>query len=1028
MGKSLIEYLAEKQALVFFSHRLETLYEHLKENLLASSPFSKKVVVVPSQHMKRWLKLRCAKDPAMGICAGIEFSFLNEGVLSLSQTLFQSEQRKAPLTSLPLSFTLASAIKSTLGRYEMMEDEEQKLWEPLYSYLTSEGREINDAYLFPLCIDLTTLFGRYGIYGGGELKKWIEKPNHWQEALWKVIFGEKKNTFISLLENLELPEKRLEGITYHFFSFSHLPPLFFRFFCKAASYLPLFFYQLSPCLSFWSDISTWREGRNIARVLKRKGVKPSTISLLETAFDEANPLLRSWGKVGRECAKLFEESELEVVEDYPALPQERYTLLEALQRDMLEFRQPEKEGPLPIDEGGESVEIHAFASPRSEIEGLYTRLCTLLNGSSLYPHDIIVMAPDITLYLPYIKAYFGGTIPYKVSDLSIQTENRLAKGLFLLFSLKKRRWSTTALFELFTHPPFQKKYSLQSDDIALLREWVHQAGILWGIDAEDRSDHLSKPTQESKGTWEEGIDTLLFAFASNEGFEFSKVPLLETLSSIFVSLREDLKIFYDGSKASLKEWSTYLATLIDTYFYSQEEERKEREEIDRKLETVVHLENALGKQEYTFSDFFPLLEHYFAEEKVEIGREYAATLSFCSMLPMRAIPAKVICILGLNLEAFPRKERLRPLDLLLQKKGDYCPSRIDFDRYLFLETLLSAREKIIFSYIDRSMDDSTPLPPSILLSEIQNYVKRFYGFNKKTASSPLPSQPKTKRKPVIPSSLSQIQEKGEIPIEFSNLQKALASPLRHYLKNKLGLQLKRTPVLKEEEEFILSPLLLSRFKGELLKTSFDQAVAKTTKDPDFPPGVYGKSAFSTLENEYKELHHFLEKEGTTLAPTTLEFPSFVLKYKEETTFVLHGKLEGVLPHGLLINEKANLKGALKALPSFLMLSLLRGPSEKLFFARELKVKAPFSHSPEKLLLRLIEYYFHISHHPSCLFPGWVESLLKKDSAALEENIAHLLVSSDELSPFLSRFSPEELIEKEAPLAELLFKEVYEAWF
>lgn len=101
-------------------------------------------------------------------------------------------------------------------------------------------------------------------------------------------------------------------------------------------------------------------------------------------------------------------------------------------------------------------------------------------------------------------------------------------------------------------------------------------------------------------------------------------------------------------------------------------------------------------------------------------------VTFCSMLPMRSIPLKVICLMGMNHEAFPRRDYTSGLDLTAmdQRRGDR--SRRDDDLYLFLEALLSARNVLSISYIGQGIQDNAPIPPSVVVSSLLEYLDRSF--------------------------------------------------------------------------------------------------------------------------------------------------------------------------------------------------------------------------------------------------------------------------------------------------------------
>src|SRR5262249_18445853 len=97
---------------------------------------------------------------------------------------------------------------------------------------------------------------------------------------------------------------------------------------------------------------------------------------------------------------------------------------------------------------------------------------------------------------------------------------------------------------------------------------------------------------------------------------------------------------------------------------------------------------------------------------------------FCSMVPMRAIPADVVCLLGMDEDSFPRYSERQPLNLLLRHpEADWHPSRTDFERHIFLEALLSARSHVIVTYCNRSADGQ-PQGVSLLVTELLTTLER----------------------------------------------------------------------------------------------------------------------------------------------------------------------------------------------------------------------------------------------------------------------------------------------------------------
>jgi exodeoxyribonuclease V gamma subunit len=98
-------------------------------------------------------------------------------------------------------------------------------------------------------------------------------------------------------------------------------------------------------------------------------------------------------------------------------------------------------------------------------------------------------------------------------------------------------------------------------------------------------------------------------------------------------------------------------------------------------------------------------------------------ITFSAMLPMRSIPFDVICLLGMNHDAYPRQNRDSEFNLIARHPRPGDRSRRNDDQYLFLESILSARKNLYISYIGRSIQDNSSIPPSVLVSELMQTIE-----------------------------------------------------------------------------------------------------------------------------------------------------------------------------------------------------------------------------------------------------------------------------------------------------------------
>lgn len=303
-----------------------------------------------------------------------------------------------------------------------------------------------------------------------------------------------------------------------------MPPLFLDFFLKLSEFTVVNFFYLNPSREYWSEQYSDFEA---ARLVARDG------GTLEQ-FHDGNPLLASFGAQGREFfrhmagmpevihpedGELFEpflETSGDGPDDYV-----NPTRLTALQQDIHAMfrRGPEPDGEItgrrfdfpPQDR---TIRVHNCHSARREIEVLHDQLLELLENPELQPRDIIVMAPDINTYMPYIRSIFGqGPLKnvYAVSDRSLRRTSRIADAFFELLKLRHSRFEASKVLDLLHVPAIRSRFGIEAADLGPVADWIERAGIRWGVDRSDRLANCTVGFEEY--SWRQGLDRLLLGFA-----------------------------------------------------------------------------------------------------------------------------------------------------------------------------------------------------------------------------------------------------------------------------------------------------------------------------------------------------------------------------------------------------------------------------------------------------------------------------------------------------------------------------------
>jgi len=359
----------------------------------------------------------------------------------------------------------------------------------------------------------------------------------------------------------------------------------------------------------------------------------------------------------------------------------------------------------------------------------------------LEPRDVLVMAPDIEAYAPFIRAVFdmagddSRRIPYSISDRSFRRSSQLADALMAVLDLPSQRFEASLVMDLLDKAPVRSRFGMDEEAVRKIHAWVTGANIRWGRDATDK-EAMGLPGFE-ENTWGFGLKRLLLGYAmagNGEGLFEGIAPLSDMdpasaeLLGGFVDFVSRLSACVDELRQErvLSGWSEVLLKIIDDLFASDEETLQE---LLRLKSAVRDLEKIARDAAFTGKVSIDVVRHHLAKafgHAAEGAGFLERGVTFCSMLPMRSIPFKVICLMGMNHESFPRRDYASGLDLMAMRprKGDR--SRREDDLYLFLEALLSARDVLSISHVGQGIQDNAPIPPSVVVSSLLEYLDRAF--------------------------------------------------------------------------------------------------------------------------------------------------------------------------------------------------------------------------------------------------------------------------------------------------------------
>jgi exodeoxyribonuclease V gamma subunit len=533
------------------------------------------------------------------------------------------------------------------------------------------------------------------------------------------------------------------------FGVSYLPPFYLEAFAALSGIMAVHIFVLNPCREYWGDIASESEIHRTIRRQANERVAPETLYL-----ESGNRLLASLGSQGRDFLNLISELNCQWIEHGEALPTD--TLLGHIQSDIFYLRERTRAdlqtqessesgtaGDARWDPADDSIQIHSCHSPMREIEVLYDRLLKMLAADpDLTAGDIVVMAPDIELYAPYIQAVFDTQtdsklkIPFGIADRTVLTQSRLMQTFLALLNIKQSRFTAGHVVDLLQAAGIKEKFDLADSDIDVIVDWIEDLNIRWGTDAGSRS-RLQLP-EWPENTWQKGIDRLLLGYAlpPEQQQLYRGILPYEAIDAAdarrLAALLQFIRRLFDLSERlevprTLQQWRRELLGMLNDFIESDGRYEKDLQilrEVITRLGRQQDLADYDGKVEFEIIN--ASLQSRLQRHTFETGF-LSGGVTFCAMLPMRSIPFKVICLVGMNSDSYPRDIRSPGFDLIRRHPRAGDRQRRNDDKYLFLEALLSARQRLYLSYVGQDITDNTRRPPSVLVSELLAYIEQNHG-------------------------------------------------------------------------------------------------------------------------------------------------------------------------------------------------------------------------------------------------------------------------------------------------------------
>lgn len=705
------------------SHRTENLATALAEVLEEplDDPFAPERLIVPSRGMAQWVSLALADE--LGVAAHLAFWTPREAVDALLGAYAPDDAPPAPWSRDTLSWSLLALLVAHRA-------------DPSLGALSAWISDADVARVWELAQRVAYTFDQYAVYRPDEVLEWSAGGGvGWEPVLWRLLevkLGRGHVAARAQALSERAPSRPLPARLCAF-GLTTLPPLYLDVLAAITPHVDVHLFQLAPSREYWADVRTRRE---ILREARRSGITPAEEAARGLHFDVGHPLLGSLGRVGRDF-QLMLEKHLDYQDDDVDRDEDpgQVSILRTLQSDILALRarsaEPDDAPRLPLPQPDRSFQVIGCHSAAREIEVLRDRLWDLLHADpTLTPRDIAVLVPDIREHGPLIEAVFGVDpkhplyLPFHMADRRLTDGNLVAGSLLAVLERARSRMTAPDVVDLLAHAPIRARFGLAEAELADVAALVTDAGIRWGRDLAHRAAVGQPPVEDF--TWRLGLDRLLLGHAMDVDTPFlGRVACVDVEGEVaervgrLAAFVEALFSRLDSLTAPrpVARWADDLRAWIDDWF-DDEASAEDAQAVRDRLNAMAAAAGAARWEGDVPGDvIFALLEDQLREER-RVGGFLRGGVTFCEMLPMRAVPFKVIALVGMSDGAFPRADVRSGFDRMQQAPRLGDRSKRHDDRYLVLEALLSARDALLFTFISRGVSDNRALPPSVVLADV----------------------------------------------------------------------------------------------------------------------------------------------------------------------------------------------------------------------------------------------------------------------------------------------------------------------
>jgi exodeoxyribonuclease V gamma subunit len=743
---------------IYFSNAIESLAEAFAGRIAPDcGRFDPPTVIIPNPYLKKWLQIETARSN--GIAMNMDFQFLGEGLWKTASRICPVRGRPVMMEQADVQILLCIALAGL--------DAGDRRVRPLADYLfgpDGSRRADYEKKAWQLASRLARYFLEYELYREDMIALWTQGRLLYdtdmeaaQQRLYLAVFG--KNGLRDAVNGdlLTLPQywraasrgvRNPPRVPLHLFGKTQLSPFHVRMIYELGRYCDITIYQMNPCAEFWEDVTTpgedrWERVRSIRVETLLEGE--------ELAEDEnENPLLKQWGKTGRETVKLLSLLEEAGGEGIgftsewilPARGERPATCLRTVQDQVLaRTTRAGSSGRLSQDE---TIQVASCPDMFREAEAVYQSILHNLDrDAGLKMSDIAVMVPDMEAYGPVIGAVFSQNpkrLSFSLIDSTAASDSLAARALSALLEIASGSFTRSAVFELASNPCFLAAWSMTAEDADTWLAWADGLNIFRGFHKAGGVDPAL-----NLHTWEQGLQRLRLGRIMRTGeMQARRGAFLEYRNIVpYADMNTSDRRCIDAFGAAVEllhlrtkdlallrapgaEWAAIVERLMSE-FVAAPADRPEEGRVLRSLRQGLEKLALLDRPGADAGLSLVFVREFIAENMAGIpsnrGGYLTSGVNVSALVPKRQIPFTIIYLMGMQEGLFPGANDSSTLNLMRIKRRIGDVTRTDVNRYLFLETLLGCRGRLYLTYVSKDLKKDQDFYPNSAVGQLITYLE-----------------------------------------------------------------------------------------------------------------------------------------------------------------------------------------------------------------------------------------------------------------------------------------------------------------